>query len=32
VSDVMKVLRGLDRQANAEPAPPHGLVLWEVKY
>jgi tRNA pseudouridine38-40 synthase len=32
VSDVMKVLRGLDRQANAEPAPPHGLVLWEVTY
>lgn len=32
VSDVPRVLRGLDRQANAEPAPPHGLVLWEVKY
>ena len=32
VSDVMKVLRGLDRQANAEPAPPHGLVLWSVTY
>ncbi|HUR78831.1 MAG TPA: tRNA pseudouridine(38-40) synthase TruA [Acidimicrobiales bacterium] len=32
VSDVMQVLRGLDRQANAEPAPPHGLVLWAVTY
>lgn len=32
VSDVMRVLRGHDRQANAEPAPPHGLVLWEVSY
>ena len=31
-SDVMHVLRGRDRQANAEPAPPHGLVLWEVRY
>lgn len=30
--DVMRVLRGLDRQANADPAPPHGLVLWEVRY
>ena len=30
--DVMRVLRGLDRNANADPAPPHGLVLWEVKY
>ncbi len=32
VSDVLQVLRGRDRQANADPAPPHGLVLWEVKY
>ncbi len=32
VSDVMRVLRGLDRGANADPAPPHGLVLWEVRY
>ncbi|HVT77364.1 MAG TPA: tRNA pseudouridine(38-40) synthase TruA [Acidimicrobiales bacterium] len=32
VSDVLAVLRGGDRQANAEPAPPHGLVLWEVTY
>jgi tRNA pseudouridine38-40 synthase len=32
VSDVLKVLRGLDRQANSEPAPPHGLVLWHVTY
>ncbi len=32
VSDVMRVLRGLDRGANAEPAPPHGLVLWDVQY
>jgi tRNA pseudouridine38-40 synthase len=32
VSDVMQVLRGLDRQGNAEPAPPHGLVLWNVTY
>jgi tRNA pseudouridine38-40 synthase len=31
-SDVMRVLRGLDRGLNAEPAPPHGLVLWEVRY
>jgi tRNA pseudouridine38-40 synthase len=31
-SDVLAVLRGLDRQANSEPAPPHGLVLWEVTY
>lgn len=30
--DVMRVLRGLDRQANAEPAPGHGLVLWSVRY
>ena len=30
--DVIRVLRGLDRNANADPAPPHGLVLWEVKY
>jgi len=32
VSDVMRILRGHDRGANAEPAPPHGLVLWEVEY
>ena len=32
VSDVLRVLRGRDRNANAEPAPPQGLVLWEVKY
>jgi tRNA pseudouridine38-40 synthase len=32
VSEVMQVLRGLDRQANAEPAPPNGLVLWNVTY
>lgn len=32
VSDVMQVLRGRERQANAEPAPPHGLVLWAVTY
>ena len=32
VSDVMRVLRGLDRQANAEPAPPQGLYLVSVRY
>lgn len=32
VADVLQILRGKDRNANAEPAPPHGLVLWEVKY
>ncbi len=32
VSDVMRVLRGMDRHASADPAPPHGLVLWRVRY
>lgn len=32
VSDVLRILRSKDRNTNAEPAPPHGLVLWEVKY
>jgi tRNA pseudouridine38-40 synthase len=32
VADVLAILRGRDRNANAEPAPPHGLVLWEVSY
>lgn len=32
VADVLQILRGKDRNANAEPAPPHGLVLWDVKY
>ncbi len=32
VSDVMRVLRGMDRQTTADPAPPHGLVLWRVQY
>ncbi len=32
VSDVLRVLRGKDRNGNADPAPPQGLVLWEVRY
>lgn len=32
VADVLAILRSQDRNKNAEPAPPHGLVLWEVKY
>ena len=32
VADVLQILRSKDRNGNAEPAPPHGLVLWEVGY
>ncbi len=32
VADVGRILRAADRVGNADPAPPHGLVLWEVKY
>lgn len=30
--DMLTVLRALDRTAAADPAPPHGLCLWEVGY
>ncbi|MGH9281728.1 MAG: tRNA pseudouridine(38-40) synthase TruA [Acidimicrobiales bacterium] len=30
--DMAAVLRARDRQRAAEPAPPHGLCLWEVSY
>lgn len=32
VADVLQILRSQDRNKNAEPAPAHGLVLWEVSY
>jgi tRNA pseudouridine38-40 synthase len=31
-SDVGRVLRARDRALAAQPAPPHGLCLWSVKY
>ena len=30
--DLLSVLRGTDRAAAAQPAPPHGLCLWDVEY
>ncbi len=30
--DVVKVLEARDRNAAPSPAPPHGLMLWEVSY
>lgn len=30
--DVMSILRARDRQAASQPAPPHGLCLWRVRY
>jgi tRNA pseudouridine38-40 synthase len=30
--DVAGILRGRDRAAAGQPAPPHGLCLWEVVY
>jgi tRNA pseudouridine38-40 synthase len=30
--DVMGIIRGKDRQAAGQLAPPHGLCLWEVGY
>jgi len=30
--DIMGILRQRERSAAAEPAPPHGLCLWEVGY
>lgn len=30
--DMAWILRSLDRALAASPAPPHGLVLWEVTY
>ena len=30
--DMSAILRARDRSRAAEPAPPHGLVLWEVLY
>lgn len=30
--DIMGILRQRERAAAAEPAPPHGLCLWEVGY
>jgi tRNA pseudouridine38-40 synthase len=30
--DVMTIFRSRDRAAAAQPAPPHGLSLWEVGY
>jgi tRNA pseudouridine38-40 synthase len=30
--DVAAILRAKDRKGAAEPAPPHGLCLWEVTY
>jgi tRNA pseudouridine38-40 synthase len=32
VADVGRILRAATRVGNADPAPPHGLILWEVKY
>ncbi|MFN8026421.1 MAG: tRNA pseudouridine(38-40) synthase TruA [Acidimicrobiia bacterium] len=31
-SDVVRIMRGGDRQAAGRVAPPHGLTLWEVGY
>ena len=30
--DLLGVIRALDRNAAGEPAPPHGLTLWTVRY
>jgi tRNA pseudouridine38-40 synthase len=30
--DLLGVLRAVDRAAAAQPAPPHGLCLWDVEY
>jgi tRNA pseudouridine38-40 synthase len=30
--DIMGIIRARERSAAAEPAPPHGLCLWEVGY
>jgi tRNA pseudouridine38-40 synthase len=30
--DIMGIIRQRERAAAAEPAPPHGLCLWEVGY
>ncbi|MEL7210180.1 MAG: tRNA pseudouridine(38-40) synthase TruA [Actinomycetota bacterium] len=30
--DITGILRARDRQATSGPAPPHGLMLWEVTY
>ena len=30
--DVAAILRARDRAAAGQPAPPHGLCLWEVLY
>jgi tRNA pseudouridine38-40 synthase len=30
--DLMAVVRAADRAAAAQPAPPHGLCLWDVEY
>ena len=30
--DLLTVLHAADRAAAAQPAPPHGLCLWDVEY
>ena len=30
--DIMGIIRACDRAAAGEPAPPHGLCLWDVGY
>jgi tRNA pseudouridine38-40 synthase len=30
--DMAGIIRARDRAAAAQPAPPHGLCLWEVDY
>ena len=30
--DLLAVLRAADRSVAAQPAPPHGLCLWDVEY
>ena len=30
--ELLAVLRAADRAAAAQPAPPHGLCLWQVDY